>query len=351
MWLASAHPEPACSGSVVSASAQPDGNLLEVRNLTVQFGSQGNEFTVLHQVDLSLAPGECVGLLGESGSGKTTLALSLLQLLPPNARIASGSIGFRGQNLLSLEERHLRQIRGAEISLIYQDPSVLNPVLPIGKQVAEVIGAHMNWDSGRRREAVRTALASVGLGGTRYYQAYPHQLSGGQRQRVAIAQAIACDPRLLIADEPTAWLDPETSAEILDLLRTLRKRCLTSVLLITHDPEILADFADRTLVMYAGEIVEDAPTRQLLSEPLHPYTAALLQCGKRVRREHMSQHGRGPVLACISGTSPHPVRVPSGCQFFPRCESQMDICRCNRPDAVAVGPGRTVRCFKHGAPV
>ena len=267
----------------------------------------GQEFTILDRISFDIAPGEIVGLLGESGSGKTTMALSLLRLLPPNARVAGGSVQFRGRDLLSLNERQLREVRGAELSLIYQDSSVLNPVMRVGDQVTEVVRAHHRWPILRAREEAMAALAAVGLGGSdRIYTSYPHQLSGGQRQRIMIAQALVCKPDLVIADEPTASLDATTAAEIVDLVKGLKTVSDTSFLFITHDAATLATLADRVMVMYAGQIVEDGPLSEVYSQPQHPYTRALLECAPRPPAGG-GVRDRGFRLACIPGSSPDPM--------------------------------------------
>ena len=242
----------------------PDA-LLKVENLTVQYGPQGAPEVA--NVSFAIAHGEVVGLAGGSGCGKTTLALSLLRLLPPSAKVVTGSIRFRGRELMAMSERQLEKIRGAGISMIPQEPGIaLHPMLPAGEQVADVIQAHKPWSRQRcREEAVRMLLRvhlnSVG----RIYAAYPHQLSGGQRQRVVIAQALACRPDLVIADEPTASLDARAQAGILTLLRELRERSGTAMLLISHSPTVLAKLADRVIVMHAGRIVEDRNISTILA--------------------------------------------------------------------------------------
>src|SRR5262245_17039544 len=258
-----------------SAHVEP---LLEVRDLSVV---RADGALVVDRVSLDVSTAEIVGLVGESGSGKTTLALSLLGLLTAGALAATGSIKLRGQELVGLPEERFRPLRGADISLILQEPGIaLHPAMRARDQVAEVLRAHRPWGAAQRRDEAGRLLSLVGLD-ERLGQAYPHELSGGQRQRVTIAQAIACSPGLLVADEPTSALDPTTRAEILALLRELRERLSLALLLVTHDLGTLAALADRVLVLYAGRIVEEGPPARVCREPRHPYTAALPACVPR----------------------------------------------------------------------
>lgn len=325
-------------------------NLLEVRDLWVRFRvNDGHEFTVIDRVSFDIAPGEVVGLLGESGSGKTTLALSLLRLLPPAARLAGGSVGFRGRDLLLLNEKQLRKVRGAEISLVYQDSSVLNPVIKVGDQVTEVVRAHHAWPRRRAREEAQAALTAVGLGGSdRIYTSYPHQLSGGQRQRVMIAQALVCKPTLMIADEPTASLDATLAAEIVNLVKQLKDSSDTAFLFIAHDAATLARVADRVMVMYAGQIVEDGPVQEVFSKPQHPYTRALLECAPQYPSTGVTRD-RDLRLACIPGSPPDPMAPPPGCSFSERCKDRLEMCDARNPEEFHSAPSRRVRCLKYGA--
>jgi ABC-type glutathione transport system ATPase component len=250
--------------------------LLQVQDLTLQFGLSST--AAVDRVSFCLGPGEALGLLGESGAGKTTLARALLQLLPLGCRVVNGSIRFRGTEILWAGEHELQKVRGAQISLIGQEPELaLNPVIPVGEQVTEVIRAHSRCTRRFCREQARSALAAAGLPDHNIYSAYPHQLSGGQRQRVVIAQALACNPILLIADEPTSALDNVLQAEILDLLKQLRDRLQLALVFITHNPALLKGLADRVAVMYAGRIVEEGTVEQIYSKPCHPFTQKLLE--------------------------------------------------------------------------
>ncbi len=267
-----------------------------MRELTVTYSSEhGEPVHALDGVSIKVRTGEIVGILGESGCGKSTLASALLRLLAPNAKCESGTILLRGRDLLNLSERELRAIRGREISLIPQDPALsLNPVMTVGSQVGEVLRAHLPLTPQLRRERVMELFREVGFDHPEeIYSAYPHQLSGGQRQRIAIAQAVACRPALLIADEPTSKLDPTLQAEIVALLSQIRRQHGTAILVISHDPALFAGFADRIAVMYAGRIVEVGSSAEIFGRPLHPYTQALVRIaassaitGSRARVRH-----------------------------------------------------------------
>jgi peptide/nickel transport system ATP-binding protein len=321
--------------------------LLRVRDLCVSFRRRRErESNVLKQVTFDIAPGEIVGLLGESGCGKSTTALAIMRLLCDSGWAMTGSIGFLGQNLLTLEEQKLRSHRGSDISIIYQDSDVLNPVMRSGEQIMEVLRAHSKVAAAQMRNEVHSLLAELGfVDCDRIYHAYPHQLSGGQRRRIAIAQALVCKPRLVIADEPTAWLDSDTIAEILTLFTRLRDLHDTAFLLIGHDPETLA-IADRIMVMYAGEIVESGPLTEVFSRPMHPYTQALLQCGAYATPESDFAHGARR-LPCIPGRAPDPIESIPGCSFASRCGDRMEKCDSCRPALIEISASHPVRCFKY----
>jgi oligopeptide/dipeptide ABC transporter ATP-binding protein len=322
-------------------------DVLRVCDLSVNFRlDQDSESTVVNQVSFAIARSEIVGLLGESGCGKTTTALAILQLLPPSAHLISGAIDFHGQTLLNLSAERLRQIRGFQISMIYQDSAVLNPVLRVGDQVMEVLRAHRRMTSAQMRDEVFSVFEALQFEDCdRTFRAYPHQLSGGQRRRIAIAQALVCRPRLVIADEPTAWLDSSTASEMLAVFAHLRNLYETAFLLISHDPHTLT-VADRILVMYAGQIVESGIRDETFRQPKHPYTSALLECRPQWRAQKFVRcKGK---LPCIPGSAPDPSERFSGCSFSARCSDRMDACDSQAPQFVELSAGRAVRCFKYG---
>jgi oligopeptide/dipeptide ABC transporter ATP-binding protein len=325
-------------------------SILEVRNLCVMYFSRtGAASSAIVDVSFDVRPGEILGILGESGSGKSTLAASLLRLLPANGKIQQGSILFEGRDILQAEPRELESIRGRRIALINQEPSfALHPTMRVGDQVGEVLAAHEYPDKRARRERMRQVLAAVFPAETeRMSSSYPHQLSGGQRQRALIAQAIACGPSMVVADEPTASLDPTTQREILSLFQNLRQKFGLAIILITHSPSLLVGLADRVLTLYAGRIAEIGPTESVLSSPLHPYTRALLRCVPPLLHG-ADEVNRKTKLPVISGDPPNPVLLPKGCQFEPRCTDRFETCRERDPAAVSLSDGHTVSCFKFG---
>jgi oligopeptide/dipeptide ABC transporter ATP-binding protein len=319
--------------------------LLQVRDLTVRYDQDGQqEITAVRGVSFDISPGEILGLLGESGCGKTTLARALLHLLPEHSRIIQGSVRLRGRELLGLKEREMRTIRGAEVSLIPQDPGIaLNPCMRVGYQLAEVVRAHRPWNRNRCFEEATALLARVRLDDTaRIFEAYPHELSGGERHRVVIAQALACSPALVVADESTASLDSTTQAEILSLFRELKTEREMSWLLITHSPRILSGLADRVLVMYAGRIVEAGSSDEILSAPLHPYTQGLLACLPELPRRGDGETRK--YLASIPGRAPDPGCLPAGCSFAPRCPVRVEVCSVQAPPEILTEGSGLVEC-------
>jgi oligopeptide/dipeptide ABC transporter ATP-binding protein len=323
--------------------------LLEVRNLAVFMGADADHRTsLLADIAFDIRTGETVGLLGESGAGKTTLALAILRLLPGSNRV-EGSIEFKGVPLLTLKEKELRKIRGSQISLVHQDSSVLNPVLRVGDQIVEVLRAHFNWARQQYRERAMSLLKAVEMrDAERIYASFPHQLSGGQRQRIALAQALACQPALVIADEPTASLDPDTASEILGLLARLKRRFHTSFLLISHDFSVLTDLADRIMIMYAGRIVEQGSRGEVWREPLHPYTSALLKCSVLLQTPNDRDLGRCR-MPTVAGQPADLSCATRCCAFENRCPDRMRICGTRVPEENHLSDLRTVRCFKFGS--
>jgi oligopeptide transport system ATP-binding protein len=322
-------------------------SLLKVKNLHVSYSARSGEVCpALAGVNFDLAPGEILGVLGESGSGKSTLAAALLRLLPSNGKIQKGSVLFEGKNLLEVSPQDLRNIRGGRIGLILQEPSSsLHPALQVGQQVRDVLTAHETLDRRALSDKISQILASVfPADAERISRSYPHELSGGQRQRVLIAQAIACGPSLVVADEPTASLDPTTQQEILQLFRALRQKLGLAMILITHNPALLAGLADRVLVLYAGRVAEIGPTAQVLTTPQHPYTAALLRCLPSNFVE--SQGARKATLNVIPGEPPDLSLHEVGCRFEPRCTERMEVCKCNEPATTDVSEVHEVSCFK-----
>lgn len=321
--------------------------LLLVHDLCVEFRHETRgTVRALNGANLRVGAGEIIGILGESGCGKSTLANSILQLLPQTAKTTQGDIQINQRSLLDLSKRELTSLRGGTISLIPQNPGLaLNPFLKIGKQIAEVLRAHNDWSWKHCCKEAEKLLDLVSLRETDrcMFNAYPHQLSGGQQQRVTIAQAICCHPSLIIADEPTASLDSDTEAEILELLRELQTRFQTSLLLITHDPAILDGLADRIAVMYAGRVVEEGPAAAVLCNPQHPYTRALLSCGHRKDlSKAIDPKERFPT---IPGDAPDGANHGKGCAFAERCASRVEQCTKRAPIKTEQPDSGLVECF------
>jgi oligopeptide/dipeptide ABC transporter ATP-binding protein len=328
-----------------SSCASP---LLCVRKLTVKYAVAVKAcHPALQEVDFDIAPGEIVGVLGESGSGKSTLALSVLGLLPASAAVA-GSILFDNNDLSRLNESGWRDIRGVRIAMVFQDPGLsLSPVMRVGDQIAEVLRAHRQRGRRARRQQVEAILKDVGLAQVdRIYKAYPHQLSGGELHRVAIAQAMACRPELVIADEPTRSLDATRQAEILDLLRETNRRFGCALIFITHNPGLLAGFADRVIVMYAGRIVEQGPVLQVFRRPLHPYTKGLLQLVPASLQNPRRLRGQG--LPALPGSLSDADYLSPGCIFASRCPARTEVCQSESPAELTLEEDRRVSCFNYG---
>ena len=292
-----------------------DKPLLQLRDLTIGFDTERGEIRPVQGVSLAVFPGQTLAVVGESGCGKSVTALSILRLIPsPPSKVIGGEVLFEGRNLLSLSEREMQHVRGKDIAMIFQEPMTsLNPVFTVGEQIVEAVRLHQKVGVRKAYEIAEEAMHDVGIAdpGKRIHE-YPHRLSGGMRQRVMIAMALSCQPKLLIADEPTTALDVTIQAQILELLRKLQEKRGMAVMLITHDLGVVAENADAVAVMYASKVVECAPVQDLFDSPTHPYTEGLFRAMPRLGRPH----GR---LETIAGTVPSPSRFPSGCKFHPRC--------------------------------
>jgi peptide/nickel transport system ATP-binding protein len=317
------------------------GPLLEITDLTIEFGPRARPVKAVDGVAFAIEAGGSVGVVGESGSGKSLTALAILRLIPePPGRISAGRIAFDGTDLLSLPRERMPDIRGREIAMIFQEPmSSLNPVMTIGDQIAEVLILHERLSRRERRARVIAALTSVGMPAPEErLGAFPHQFSGGMRQRVMIAMAVACKPKLLIADEPTTALDVTVQAQVLTLMRQLRERLNTAVLFVSHDLGVIAEIADHVVVMYAGKVVETGEVRDIFRHPGHPYTQALLQSIPRVDDDLHR-------LYQIPGGVPSPAARPPGCPFAPRCPSRRTICAQEMPPMFALGGVHQAACW------
>ncbi len=301
--------------------------LLEVKNLSVSFRTEAGVVRAVDGISFALERGEVLGIVGESGSGKSVMMLSVMRLLVDPNVVFEGQIIFKGSNLLEMSRREIERIRGAEIAMVFQDPMTsLNPVYRVGWQIVEQLQAHSDMSRKQARERALDLLAGVGIPNPRgRIDDYPHQFSGGMRQRVMVAMALSCRPDLLIADEPTTALDVTIQAQILKLIKDLRSELGSSVVLITHDMGVVADIADRVLVMYAGRVVEQGVKRELFYDPQHPYTWGLLGSIPRLDR------ARGARLSSIPGTPPSLIHPPSGCHFHPRCVHRIERCVTDDP--------------------
>ncbi len=315
------------------------GILLEAKDLKVGYRVEGKILWAVDGVSFQVEEGDIVGLVGESGCGKSTLGISFLRLLPPGSRI-EGSLIFNGRDLVKLSEEELRKIRGKEIAMIFQDPMTsLNPVMKIKDHFIETIRTHIDVSEEKALEMSANVLEAVGIPSSRL-ESYAFELSGGQRQRVMIALALVLNPKLLIADEPTTSLDVIVQAQILDLIASVREKFGVTIILITHDLGVVAQMANRIMVMYAGEIVEIAPTDKLFSSPLHPYTKALLGAVPTIDLNDLELHS-------LDGSPPNLLNPPRGCRFYPRCFEAMDICKSRNPHVVRISRDRYVKCWKY----
>ena len=318
-------------------------HLLEVRNLQTHFPTRAGLVRAVDGVSFHLDRGELLGLVGESGCGKSMTALSVMRLISPPGKIVNGEILFDGKDLLKLSDSQMREMRGDDIAMIFQDPMTsLNPVFTVGEQIAEALRLHRKLSRSEARKATIEAMREVAIPDPgRRADDYPHQLSGGMRQRVMIAMALACNPRLLIADEPTTALDVTIQAQILELLDELRKQRELAVLLITHDLGVVAEVADRVAVMYTGRIVEESPVDELFARPKHPYTEGLLRSVPKLTSAALIKSER---LETIEGVVPRPTDLPPGCHFAPRCRHRMPRCTAEEIPLYQLEGNVEVRC-------
>jgi oligopeptide transport system ATP-binding protein len=320
------------------------GALLDVRSLTTEFASRSGVVRAVDGVSWDVQPGETVALVGESGCGKSVSALSIMRLVPrPGGRIVGGQVWFRGRDLLTLSEEEMRRVRGREIAMIFQEPMTsLNPVLSIGRQLTEGVEVHLGMSAAAARQRAVELLAMVGIPDPEPRLAqFPHQFSGGMRQRMMIAMALACEPPLILADEPTTALDVTIQAQILELMKDLSRRLGVAMLIITHNLGVVARYADRVNVMYAGRIVERGTARELYGRPRHPYTLGLLRSVPRLDEPRRAR------LQPIDGQPPDLARLPSGCAFMPRCGYRVERCRREAPPLEPVeADGHVTACWE-----
>ena len=314
--------------------------LLEIKNLSVEYRSDDAIIYAVNGVNLSLEKGEALGLVGETGAGKTTIAKSIMRILPPaQAHITSGEIIYEGQDLLTLKEKDMQKVRGNKIAMIFQDPmTALNPVETVGFQIAESIKQHNKISKNEARDRAGDMLELVGIPRERFTD-YPHQFSGGMKQRVVIAMALACNPELLLADEPTTALDVTIQAQVLDMMRDLKAKLGTSVILITHDFGVVADFCSSVAVTYAGEIIERGSVDRIFNNPSHPYTQGLFNSLPSL--ETTSRR-----LKPIKGLMPDPSNLPEGCRFCDRCDYATERCSKAAPEVTEIEPGHFVKCYR-----
>lgn len=315
--------------------------LLKIRGLVTSFKTSDGVIRAVNDVDFDIRKGKVLGIVGESGCGKSITSLSIMGLVPkPNGFIEKGEILFNGIDLLKQSEEKMQTIRGNEIAMIFQEPmTALNPVFRIGQQIGEALEIHKNMKGRECENKCIELLKTVGLPRPeKVIKEYPHQLSGGMRQRVMIAMALSCNPKLLIADEPTTALDVTVQAQVLELMKSLKDEFETSILFITHDLGVIAEMADDVIVMYSGKVMEEAEVQSIFDEPLHPYTIGLLNS-----RPERIKKGEKPV--CIPGMVPSLLDMPKGCAFSPRCAKCMDICKESIPELKEIKPHHKVRCW------
>jgi peptide/nickel transport system ATP-binding protein len=320
-------------------------NILKINHLTTSFIVSENTYTAVEDVSFSVQEGEIVGVVGESGCGKSVTFLSCMRLLDERKSTTQGEVLLSGKNLLKISEREMRKVRGRDISMIFQEPMTsLNPLHKIGRQIMEVYKIHRDYSKDEMEKRAIDLLKLVGIGDVeKRFNQYPHELSGGMKQRVMIAMALACEPKVLIADEPTTALDVTIQMQILNLMRDLKNRIQTAIVLVTHDLGVIANMVDRIIVMYAGQIVEVGTTQQIFKDPLHPYTKGLLEAIPNIKHEKER-------LYAIKGMVPSLANMPKGCRFAKRCEFRVEACDEANPDILRPDGEREVRCIMYKNP-
>lgn len=317
-----------------------ESSFLEVRNLTVQYVTRDETVYAVNGISFQMKKGTTLGLVGETGAGKTTIARSILKILPvPPAVVRQGEILLEGKDILKMTDKEVRDVRGNKISMIFQDPmTALNPVMTVGRQIEEVIESHENVNKAEAKRRAEEMLELVGIPSERYIE-YPHQFSGGMKQRVVIAMALACNPDLLLADEPTTALDVTIQAQVLDLMKDLHEKKNTSTILITHDLGVVAEMCDQVAVVYTGEILEMGSLEDIFDHPSHPYTIGLFNAIPKV-------DGNEKLLQPVRGMTPNPASLPTGCKFHPRCEYCTEECQTSNVELTEISPGHFCRCLK-----
>ena len=313
--------------------------LLNIEDLSIYYITEAGETKAVNNLNLKLGKGETLGFVGETGAGKTTTALGIMRLVPnPPGKIVSGKISFDGEDILNKTEKEMQEIRGNKISMIFQDPMTsLNPVMTVGEQIGEVLALHQNLKKEELKEKTAQMLETVGIKRERVND-YPHQFSGGMKQRVVIAMALACNPMLIIADEPTTALDVTIQAQVLELMIELQNKYNTSMIMITHDLGIVAEICDHVAIMYAGSVIEYGTVEKLYTDPKHPYTKGLFASIPTLDADEESLH-------VIKGAPPNPVDLPTGCKFHPRCEFATERCKCEVPKMIDLDDSHCVSCF------
>ena len=319
-------------------------SLLRIEDLTIHFPTEEGDVRAVNGVSLSVEAGQTLGLGGETGAGKTTTALGILRLVPEPGQVESGSIIYKDRDIMTMSEKEVQDIRGNEISMIFQDPmTALNPVMTVGDQVAEVILRHQNCTKVEAQQRMIDILGKVGIGPDRASD-YPHQFSGGMKQRVVIAIALACNPKLLLADEPTTALDVTIQAQVMRMINDLKREFNTSMILITHDLGIVAESCDQVAIMYAGEIVEYGSLEDIFDHTAHPYTKGLFNSIPSLDKDTER-------LQPIQGLMPDPANLPEGCKFHPRCPYAVEACAQQHPGMTELTPGHLCRCLRCGDPI